>query len=149
MKRINMLAISMLFASMGIAQIQPAPVAPLNSHAKEHHIVMQLSSNDTLVWKALMNNLRHLNEGWKDIVEIEVVAHGPGIEMLLASKTTQAQKIKQFAALGVRFLACENTMREKNIPHSDLITDATLVPMGIGEIVMKQEQGWSYIKSGF
>ena len=42
----------------------------------KHQVVIQLTSGDTLVWKAVMNNLKHLKEAWGDSVAIEVVAHG-------------------------------------------------------------------------
>jgi len=114
-----------------------------------HRIIMQLSSNDTLVWKGLMNNLKHLKAGWGDSVQIEVVTHGPGIEMLMTAKTTQQKKIAEFKAMGIVFVGCENTLKEKNIPKEALIPEAGTVRMGVGEIIMKQEQGWSYIKVGF
>jgi intracellular sulfur oxidation DsrE/DsrF family protein len=114
-----------------------------------HQIVFQLSSSDTLAWKGLMNNLRHLKEGWGDKVTIEVVAHGPGIELLMAAKTTQREAIGRHKAAGIQFFACENTLKEKKIPKEAIIGEAGFVPMGIGHIVERQEQGWSYIKSGF
>jgi uncharacterized protein len=115
----------------------------------KHKVVIQLSSNDTLVWKGLMNNLKHLKFGWGDSVQIEVVAHGFGIEMLMTAKTTQQKKIAEFKNMGIVFVACENTLREKNISKELIIHEVDFVPMGIGEIVKKQEQGWSYIKAGF
>jgi len=30
-----------------------------------------------------------------------------------------------------------------------MIAETEFVPMGIGEIIKKEEQGWSYIKAGF
>ena len=115
----------------------------------KHRIIMQLSSNDTLVWKGLMTNLKHLKAGWGDSLAIEVVAHGPGIDFLTTGKTTQQEKIAHFKKMGIEFIACENTMAEKKIPKESIIPEARFVKMGIGEIVQKQEQGWSYIKAGF
>lgn len=115
----------------------------------KHRIVMQLSSNDTLVWKGLMNNLKHLKAGWADSVVIEVVAHGPGLDFLTKGKTTQQEKITHFNKMGIEFIACENTMAERKIARETIISEAGFVKMGIGEIVRKQEQGWSYIKIGF
>ena len=120
-----------------------------NGPVLQHRIVMQLSSNDTLVWKGLMNNLKHLKAGWGDSVLIEVVAHGPGLDFLTKGKTTQQEKINHFKQLGIMFIACENTMMERKIPNESIIAEAAFVKMGIGEIVRKQEQGWSYIKAGF
>lgn len=119
------------------------------SKVTKHKVIMQLSSNDTLVWKGLMNNLKHLKAGWGDSLIIEIVAHGPGIEMLMHHKTTQHQNILKFVEQGIVFMACENTMKEKNISKEQIIPEAQYVKMGLGEIILKQEQGWSYIKAGF
>lgn len=115
----------------------------------KHRVVMQLSSNDTLVWKGLMNNLKNMKAGWGDSVQVEVVAHGPGVEMLMAGKTTQLEKIRLNVSMGIVFVVCENTLRERNIPKESIIPEAGFVKMGIGEIILKQEVGWSYIKAGF
>ena len=134
------------FLVIGISVVaQTAALKPV----VKHRIVMQLSSNDTMAWKGLMNNLKNVKAGWGDSVSIEVVAHGPGIEMLMKEKTTQHAKIVTFSKMGILFVGCQNTMREKNIQSSSIIPEAGIVPMGIGEIVIKQEQGWSYIKAGF
>lgn len=121
---------------------------PGNTVAR-HRVVMQLSSNDTLVWKGLMNNLKNMKAGWGDSVQVEVVAHGPGVEMLMAGKTTQLEKIRQFRSMGIVFVVCENTLRERNIPRESILPESGFVKMGIGEIIIKQEEGWSYIKTGF
>jgi thiosulfate dehydrogenase len=79
----------------------------------------------------------------------EVVCHGPGINLLHSDKTKFSEKIKQFTAQGIIFVACENTLKEKQIAKEKILPEAAFVLMGIGEIVKKQEQGWSYIKAGF
>lgn len=114
-----------------------------------HRVVMHMSSPDTLVWKGLMNNLKNMKAGWGDSVAIEVVVHGPGISMLVKEKTTQAAKIAAFSKEGVLFVACENTIRERKIDRASILPDAGFVPMGVGELVLKQEQGWSYMKVDF
>jgi len=117
-------------------------------HAK-HRVVMQLTSSDTAVWKGVINNIKNMRKGWGKDVEIEVVSHGPGVGFLLNAKTTQHEAIKALKAEGVTFVICENSMRERKIEKSEVIEEAGYVPMGVGEVVMKQEQGWSYLKAGF
>ena len=117
--------------------------------ATQHRVVMQLSSNDTLVWKGLMNNIKNLKNGWGDSVSIEVVVHGPGIEFLTKGKTTQQERIAYFKSKGVVFVGCENTLTEKKISKESIIPEAGFVKSAVVEIILKQEQGWSYIKSGF
>lgn len=141
-KKIILAVVTLLLALQGWSQNTTVT-------ASQHRIVMQLSSNDTLVWKGLMNNLKHLKAGWGDSVVIEVVAHGPGLDFLTKGKTTQQEKITHFKQMGITFIACENTMMERKIPKESIIAEAAFVRMGIGEIVRKQEQGWSYIKAGF
>lgn len=117
--------------------------------ATQHRVVIQLSSNDTLAWKGLINNIKNLKNGWGDSVTIEVVVHGPGIDFLTKGKTTQQERIAYFKSKGVVFVGRENTLAERKIPKENIISEAGFVKMGVGEIILKQEQGWSYIKAGF
>ncbi len=121
---------------------------PINKKAK-HKVVIQVSTKDTAEWSGLMNNIANLQNGWGKDVEIEVVAHGPGIDLIRKSKTNKENAIIEFKNNGVLFYGCENTMKRKNIPMSDIILAAGTVPMGVGEIILKQEKGWSYLKAGF
>lgn len=114
-----------------------------------HRLVIQMTSGDTLVWRGLMNNLKHLQAGWGDSAQILVVAHGPGIDLLRKEQTTQQNHIATFNKLGIQFLACENTMAERKISKESILKEAGFVKMGIGEIVRLQEAGWSYIKAGY
>lgn len=115
----------------------------------QHRVVFQLSSNDTSAWKGLMKNIENLKNAWGDSVLIEVVAHSNGIEFLDIGKTTQQVKIAYFKSNGVLFVGCENTMRERKIPKETIIPEAGFVKSGVAEVILKQEQGWSYIKAGF
>jgi intracellular sulfur oxidation DsrE/DsrF family protein len=112
-------------------------------------VVIHLSSSDTLVWKGLMNNVKNLKASWGDSVAIEVVVHSQGIGFLMTEKTTQSEMIIYFKSKGVTFVACENTMLERKIPKESIIPEAGFVKSAVVELVLKQEQGWSYIKSGF
>jgi intracellular sulfur oxidation DsrE/DsrF family protein len=50
---------------------------------------------------------------------------------------------------GVEFVACEFSMKDRNLTKDEILPEAGFVKGGIIEIVTKQEEGWSYIKSGF
>jgi intracellular sulfur oxidation DsrE/DsrF family protein/rhodanese-related sulfurtransferase len=114
-----------------------------------HRLVLQITSGDSLAWKGLMNNLKHLQAGWGDSAQLVVVAHGAGLDLLRKEINNQQEKITQFTKMGVQFLACENTMAERKVKKEEIVKEAGFVKMGIGEIVRLQEQGWSYVKSGF
>lgn len=144
MKKKFSFVFAILFFSFNLsAQITAGP------SVIKHRVVMQLSSNDTLAWKGLMNNIKNLKNGWGDSVAIEVVAHGPGIEFLTKEKTTQQERIAYFKSKGVVFLGCENTLIERKISKESIIPEAGFVKSAVAEIILRQEQGWSYIKVGF
>ena len=81
-------------------------------------------------------------------LNVEVVVHGKAIDFLVKNKTFFADDIQLLASQGVQFNACQNTMRKHNITQDMLLKVAGTVPSGVVEIVLKQEQGWSYLKSG-
>ena len=81
--------------------------------------------------------------------KIEIVCHGPGLDMLVIGKSKVADKIKENIVRGVVFNACEFSMKEKNVDKSQIIPEITYVSAGILAIVTRVEQGSIYIKSGF
>ncbi|MBC7383006.1 MAG: DsrE family protein [Bacteroidia bacterium] len=114
----------------------------------QHKVVFQVTSEDTLVHKSLikqLNNMLTAAPGTK----IEVVCHGSGINILVMDKTIVHDKIQQMKNRGVLFMACENTLKERNIGKGKIISEARFVPSALIEIITKQEAGWSYIKDGF
>lgn len=113
-----------------------------------HKIIFQITTEDTLAQKALMKQLNNILTLAPD-TKLEVVCHGPGLNMLVTSKTIVQDKIAQMKKKGVEFVACEFSMSERNVPKEIIIAEAGFVKGGIIEIVTKQEEGWSYIKSGF
>jgi uncharacterized protein len=119
------------------------------SSDRVHKVVIQLTTGDTLAWKAVLKNITHLYETWGDKVQIELVAHGHGVEFLVNGKTTQQARIGELAQKGVEFRACENSLKDRKLTKQDVIRTAGTVPSGVAEVVMKEEDGWSYLKAGF
>lgn len=113
-----------------------------------HKIIFQITTEDTLAQKALMKQLNNILTLAPD-TKVEVVCHGPGLNMLVTDKTPVRDKIGLMKNKGVEFVACEFSMSERNVSKDKIIPEAAFVKAGIIEIVTKQEEGWSYIKSGF
>ena len=115
-------------------------------NAQTHKVVVQLNTSDTLVWHGALKNISNLQTALGPNTQVELVAHGSGIGILIDGKTTQKAKIAELAATGVLFKACENTIRERKIDRSTILTQAGTVPSGVAEVVLKQEAGWAYLK---
>lgn len=145
LKLIMLVLVATLIASISMVQAQTKPIAKTTEQTSQHKIVYDLSVADTAMHAGLMRQLNNIKRGWPD-AQLEVVVHGKAINLLVNGKSTQAKAIKELQAKGVVFAACENTMKRANVVKSQLLPDVPTVPMGIGEIVTKQEEGWSYIK---
>lgn len=135
-----------LFLFLTFAISTPSVFAQKVVSTKEHKVVIHLTSNDTLVHKAIVRQMNNLLTAAPN-AKIEIVCHSSGIEFLMAAKTKQAKGIAELKAKGVIFAACENTMRERKIEKSEILSEAIYVPAGILEVIMKQEEGYSYIKA--
>jgi intracellular sulfur oxidation DsrE/DsrF family protein len=116
------------------------------ANAQTHKVVIQLNTSDTLVWHGALKNISNLQTALGSSTQIELVAHGSGISILVEGKTTQKAKITELAASGVMFKACENTIRERKIDRATILPQAGTVPSGVAEVVLKQEAGWAYLK---
>jgi intracellular sulfur oxidation DsrE/DsrF family protein len=111
-------------------------------------IIFQLTTNDSLSHKALMKQLGNITSVEPE-TKIEVVCHGPGLDMLRSDKSIVTKKINEFASKGVVFSACEFSMKERNVTAAEIIPSVRFVKAGIIHIVRRQQAGWFYIKSGF
>ncbi len=117
-----------------------------SANAQTHKVVIQLNTSDTLVWHGALKNISNLQTALGSSTQIELVAHGAGISILVDGKTTQKAKIAELAAMGVLFKACENTIRERKIDRATILPQVGTVPSGVAEVVLKQEAGWAYLK---
>ena len=115
---------------------------------KVHNIVVQLNTADTASWSSVIGNIKNIQKAWPANLNIEVVVHGKAIDFLVKDKTYFTNDIQLLASQGIKFFACQNTMRKHNITPEMIIKEAGIVPSGVVEIVLKQEAGWSYLKSG-
>jgi uncharacterized protein len=145
-----------LFAAVAIGS-----VAIAGAHAqgvKPHRIVIQVDQNDPAVMNLALNNAQNVLEYYRDKhedVAIEIVAYGPGLNMLRADTSPVKDRIAQMATTDatfpskIVFSACNNTKRamEKREGHPiTIIPQATIVPAGVVRIMELEEQGWSYVR---
>lgn len=124
----------------------PIPV----STGAVHRVVFELTSGEPEAWNAVLNNIENVRKSLGEgATQVQLVAHGKGLDFLKPSTpTAQKDRMKKLAEAGVVFAACENTMKRQQVNKSDLLPFATTVDSGVAEVVRKQEQRWSYIRSG-
>ena len=133
-----------------------APSAPAQEWAAEEkpfaeaRIVLQLSESDPkrqgMVLNVANNLIKHY--GGPDMVDIEIVAYGPGISLLFAD-SEHGERITSLVANGVRFVACMNTVEtiERTAGERPSLHDAALpVQTGVAHLVSRSQQDFTVIR---
>jgi len=113
----------------------------------EHKIVLQLSDSDArkLVLSVANNLLRAYDP---DKIAVEVVAFGPGIDLLLSGSERRKQ-VESLIAQGVRFDICLNTVdtiERETGKRPEFIPAATPVQVGVGQILFLAENGYVVVR---
>ncbi|QIG96718.1 MULTISPECIES: hypothetical protein [unclassified Bradyrhizobium] len=134
-----------LAASLARAQLAPLQDKPF----AEHKIVLQLSDNDPrkqgLVISVANNLMRHYDP---DKVAVEIVAFGPGIELLKPDNPNR-KLVESLVAEGVRVDICLNTVdtiERDTGKRPDYIAAATPVQVGVAQILLLTENGYTLVR---
>jgi hypothetical protein len=129
------------------AQAQPAPLP--DKPFAEHRVALQLSDSDpkkqSLVISVAYNLLKAYDP---DKVAIEVVTFGAGIDLLRADNANR-KLVESLVAQGVRFDVCLNTLdtiERETGKRPDIITAATPVQVGVGQILSLTENGFTLVR---
>jgi hypothetical protein len=118
-----------------VARAQQVPLQ--DKPFAEHKIVLQLS---------VANNLLKFYD--PDKVAIEVVAFGPGIDLLRPDNANR-KMIESLVAQSVRFDICLNTvdtMERDSGKRPEFIPQATPVQVGVGQILFLTENGYTLVR---
>jgi intracellular sulfur oxidation DsrE/DsrF family protein len=109
--------------------------------------VFQVSDADPQKWSLTLANVANAQEALgKEASEIEIVAFGPGIDMLKKDSPVAA-RVAEAIRDGVRVVACQNTMRARKLSAADLVPEVGTVPSGVVEIMQRQREGYAYLRS--
>jgi intracellular sulfur oxidation DsrE/DsrF family protein len=134
------------FAALALgALLTTQAVAQTAAPGTKQHVVVQVSTPETRIWNQALNYVQNLQDLYgKDNVEVEIVALGWGIGMLkfdspLATRVADALKS------GASVQACQVTMRRQKLETKDMLPEIGYVPAGLGQIIKRQKEGWSYI----
>ena len=143
MKRMN----TLLGALLGGAMMIGALALPATSLAADKSkLVIQVSESDPATWNLALNNAKNIQKDvGKDNVELEIVAFGPGINML-KMESEVAARVNEAVDSGVKVMACQNTMRNQKLNKEDMNAKIGYVPAGVVEIMQRQQQGYAYLR---
>ena len=115
----------------------------------EHKIVIQVSTDDPRTQTIALNNAVNLQKHYGiDNIAIEIVAYGPGLNML-TTMSKSVDRITSLAQQDITFSACGNTMAKmeaKSGKKPKLLEGVGKVQAGVAQIMELQEQGYAYVR---
>ncbi len=118
------------------------------SQEYSYKIVYDFTKDDTASFATMVRQTNTIMKASPTAL-VEIVCHGPGLDLLISEKTIVKAEMAELAEkYHVVFAACETTMKRRKIEKSQLVPQATPVPLASLEIAKKQQEGWSYIKAG-
>jgi intracellular sulfur oxidation DsrE/DsrF family protein len=124
----------------------PATRADDGPEAGPLKVVVHVSVPEPGVQGAGLKNVTNILKEAPD-AQVEVVCHGAGIGLVEKARSDHAEAVEALIKKGVKFVACENTMRQKSIKSGDLLPGVGTVPSGAVEVVRKQQKdGFAYFK---
>ncbi len=114
--------------------------------AQEVKIVFDVTSADQKIHSSTIRHVMGMSKAYPNST-FQVVIHSTALPMVLHGDSSVSDEIEPLTALdNVTFNVCEMTLKRYELTQSDLLNGVGTVPDGILEIVMRQNEGWGYIK---
>jgi len=138
----------MLLALMASPFLSSQAISAEKSMA-DAKIVLQISDPNPFKQTLVLNVANNLIKAYgQDLVDIEIVAFGPGLRLLFAENVNKG-RISALAGNGVKFSACENTSRNmaKKLGHQPALNSkAVKVSAGVVRIIDLVKKDYILIK---
>ena len=114
--------------------------------APKAKVIIQVSDSDPKKWNLALNNAQNVQEDYgKNNVDIEVVAYGPGLNMV-KMESEAGPRVADAIDNCVKIVACENTMNKQHLSKADMLPNLDYVKSGVPELMKKQKAGYAYIR---
>jgi intracellular sulfur oxidation DsrE/DsrF family protein len=101
-------------------------------------------------WRLILANTRNLIEDvGLDHLVLEIVVNAAAVQIFsFADQDVKAllKQMEQLSKQDVTIAVCRNALKANSICESSLPAFITVVPAGISRIIMKQTEGYSYVK---
>ena len=132
---------------------RPHQLPPQIPHSEK--VAFQISRNDAAAMNLTLNNVQNIMEHYRKMgrnVEIEIVAYGPGLQMMRADTSPGRERLAmmlQGHPAGLRLRACELTMKQQSAVEEhgiSLLKGVSRVDLGVAHLVQLQEMGYRTLR---
>jgi uncharacterized protein len=141
-------------AAIGTAMAAAPALADTDRYGEQkvvYHINYAGGESGDVYRLAMTNIQNHIDAVGMDNIEVQVVLHGDGVDLLRAAVDNQALQmdVTSLKTQNVHFRVCDITLDRREISFEDdlfEVWDDDIVPSGVAEIARLQQMGYSYIK---
>ncbi len=126
--------------------------AQADDYYGKQKVVYHINYDDAKQQDGALRNVRnHIDAVGADNIEIKIVLHGPGIDLLVRANDDEKlqTQIAGLKAQNVGFAVCNNTLKARKLDYEKQLYDtskADIVPAGVAELARLQGMGYTYIK---
>lgn len=135
------------FAVLGLAR-------PAAAEEGVHRLALQISDGDPAKMRAVLDVAANVSRHYSalgELVDIEIVAFGPGVHMLRKDTSPVADRLENFrqSMVNVRFVACGNTietMTRNEGAEPPIMPEVDIVQTGVAYLMQLDEDGWTLVR---
>lgn len=137
------LKIYLLAIALGLAAFSAQAAEQL-----KYKVLIQVSEDSVEKLMLALNAAQYVQKEYgPPNVAVQIVAYGPGVQTLKHyAPIPVPDRVRQAKYNGVKIVACDYSMRAAKLRPADMLQEVSYVKSGVGEIMEKQQQGWTYIR---
>ena len=111
-----------------------------------YNVIFHIDAGGEGTIKKTLNNIENLmnDPRLKGKVNVELLANSKGFAVYVKNNGFE-EKLKHLQKEGVILSQCSNTLKELKIDRNNLYPFISMVPSGMGEITIRESEGWAYI----
>jgi intracellular sulfur oxidation DsrE/DsrF family protein len=110
-------------------------------------VIFHIDAGDEATIKKTLNNVENLLHDPRfkgKRLRIELLANSKGFAVYVKDNGFE-KRLRDLQHHGVLLSQCANTLRELHVDRDKLYNFISIVPSGMGEITIRESQGWAYI----
>lgn len=112
-----------------------------------YRAVFHVDANDDKVFGLSLNNAANLLKAIPDDhSDVVMLFNGPAVQMLRQEGCGHTDAIRALQEQRVVFKACRNALTKFGVNAEDLVPGCAIVPAGVVELIVLQQDGYAYIK---
>lgn len=110
-------------------------------------VILHISNVESGGQRVVVSQIRNILKSLPN-AKIDAVFHSKGLTSLVAEESEVVLDVGKLIEQGVTFSACENAMKSRNIIKSSLLPGVQTVPSAMAYCIMRQAEGWIYVRGG-